>query len=169
MKSSAFIIVVFCTGFLFNSCKPEGCTDPKAKNFSYEAQKDDGSCDYSGCTDPDALNYNKDAKEDDGSCTYLGGVQFITTRTSVNINNTFLALEVSGEFIGNLQNDCNIPFLTCESACSHVKFTEKESGGYSYQFWEVRQLSSTTFDTIFESLPISFSVIGNECNIVVIE
>ena len=169
MKPLVYLITILSIGFLTNSCKTEGCTDPHAKNFSYEANKDDGSCDYSGCMDPNALNYNKNAKEDDGSCTYLGGVQFITTRNSVNPNNVFLDVKVGSEYIGKLQKPCGISFPTCNSACSHVNFTEKESGSYFVQYWEVKQLSSTKFDTIFESLGQSFQVVGNECNIVVLE
>ena len=59
------ISFLFLTLLLLSSCKQEGCTDPRAKNFSYDAQKEDGSCDYSGCTDTDALNYNPDAQGDD--------------------------------------------------------------------------------------------------------
>ena len=169
MKYLIPILTIFGIGFLFNSCKTEGCTDPKAKNFSYEANKDDGSCNFSGCTDPNALNYDINAQSDDGSCTYLGGVQFITNRNSIKPNDVFLTVKVGGEFIGNLYQTCTVQFPNCQSACAHLNFTEKESGGYSMQFWEIRQTSSTKFDTIFESQPTSFSVIGNECNVVKIE
>lgn len=152
-----------------SSCKTEGCTDPKAKNFSYEATKDDGSCDYSGCTDPDALNYDPDAVGSDGSCTYLGDVKFITTRSSVAPNNVFLALKIDGAYSGKLQNTCADQFPSCQTACSHVNFTEKESGAYTFQFWEIKQTGSNIFDTLFVGTPTGFQVIGKECNIVLIE
>lgn len=169
MKNLLYLISFLSISFIINACKTEGCTDPHAKNFSYEAEKDDGSCDYGGCTDPNALNYDKYAKEDDGSCQYLGGVHFVTTRNSVKPSNVFLALKVNGEFIGNLGQTCSVSFPVCESACSNLKFTEKPSGSYNLKFWEIRQLNSNTFDTIFTSLPQSFKVIGNACNVEVIE
>ncbi len=165
-KIISFLIL---TLLLFSSCKQEGCSDPRAKNFSYDAQKEDGSCDYSGCTDPDALNYNPDAHGEDGTCTYLGDVKFITTRNAVETNNVFLAVKVSNEFIGNLQNTCLDQFPSCNSGCTHLNFTEKKSGSYAMQFWEIKQISSTNFDTIFTSLPIAFQVIGKQCTVVVIE
>jgi hypothetical protein len=169
MKNIILILSVLCTGLLTTSCAVEGCTDPKAKNFSYEASKDDGSCDYSGCTDPNSLSYDKDAKVDDGSCTYPGGIHFITTQSAIKANNEFLALKVGGEFIGNLQQTCTAQFPTCETLCAHLKFTEKESGSYSLQYWHIKQLSSTKFDTISESIPTGFTVTGNACNIYIIE
>lgn len=55
------------------TCTPTyiyGCTDPNAKNYNRNANKDNGSCIYYvyGCTNVDAINYNSSAEKDDGSC-----------------------------------------------------------------------------------------------------
>lgn len=55
------------------TCTPTyiyGCTDPSAKNYNRNANKDNGSCIYYvyGCTNVDAINYNSSAEKDDGSC-----------------------------------------------------------------------------------------------------
>ena len=50
-----------------------GCTDPIAENFNYEANTDNGTCDYLyGCTDFDAENYDVEATMNDGSCIHMG-------------------------------------------------------------------------------------------------
>ena len=154
---------------LTSGCKPAGCTDPDAKNFSYDAVKDDGSCNYGGCTDPNALNYNPKARENDGSCRYLGGVHFISKRSSLDQPNTFLDVKVNSEYIGKLQDPCNQPFPTCETNCDFLPFTEKESGSYLVQFWEIKQTGSNAFDTLFVSPVMGFQVVEKECTLVLIE
>lgn len=45
------LILVACVAlstFMMSCAKQEGCTDPKAANYSSDADKDDGSCTYSG-------------------------------------------------------------------------------------------------------------------------
>ena len=158
------------TGILFfSSCKTEGCTDPKAKNFSYEANKDDGSCDYGGCTDRDALNFDPYAQYNDGTCKYLGGVNFITTRNSIASGGRVLSVHVNGQYIGLLQRTCTTQFPTCETNCAKLPFTQQQEGGYTYQFWELLPTSSTTFDTIYSSAIHTFQVTGKQCNIITIE
>jgi hypothetical protein len=159
-----FIIILLS----LNACKPEGCTDPKASNFSYEAEKDDGSCEYKGCTDPDALNFDPDAQTDDGGCTYKGGVHFITTRNSVG-GNTFLSLEINGQFVGNLNQKCTQKLPDCTTPCAHLKFTDQTSGYYTLRYWEIRQFSSAGFDTLFVSQPTPVQIIGKECNVFTIK
>lgn len=161
------ILLLIAATFFFsmNSCKSEGCTDPRASNFSYEADKDDGSCEYLGCTDPDALNYDPDAKTDNGNCIYKGGLHITTIRNSVGVNNVFLAVEINQGFIGDLAQTCTTPFPNCETACAHLKFTEQNSGTYILQFWEVRQTASMVFDTLFTSQSIPVQVIGKECSV----
>ena len=48
----------------------QGCTDPEAVNFSWEALCDNGSCVFEGCTDPLSCNFDSEANLDDGSCDY---------------------------------------------------------------------------------------------------
>ncbi len=51
----------------------EGCTDPEACNYDFEAGIEDGSCILpDGCTDPIACNYDESANCDDGSCSFAG-------------------------------------------------------------------------------------------------
>ncbi|MFT4753603.1 MAG: hypothetical protein ACI85Q_001148 [Salibacteraceae bacterium] len=165
----SLIILSFVSLFFLNSCATEGCTDSKANNFSYDADKDDGSCDYGGCTDPDALNFNSDARYDNGSCKYYGDLHLITTRSGVAVNNVALIVHVDGGYIGSLQSKCSIPFPSCQSNCNHLSFTQKESGIYVLRFWEIKQISATVSDTIYESQPMSVQVIGGECNTYIIQ
>jgi len=166
MKVAFYIILSLFIGFY--SCKPKGCTDPKASNFSYEAEKDDGSCEYKGCTDPDALNYDPEALTDDGSCIYNGGLHFITTRNTVG-GNTYLTVEINGQYIGNLNQQCVQKFPDCTTPCAHLKFTDQSAGFYTLQFWEIRQFSSIVFDTLFTSQPTPIQIVGNTCSAYVIE
>ena len=48
----------------------QGCTDPQAVNFSWEAMCDNGSCVIEGCTDSLSCNFDAEASLDDGSCDY---------------------------------------------------------------------------------------------------
>jgi len=41
-----FILLLIFSTLLFACKKEEGCTDPSAKNYNPEAEKDDGSCEY---------------------------------------------------------------------------------------------------------------------------
>ena len=167
MKTFQFLLIL-ATITLFTQCKSEGCTDPKAKNFSYEADKDDGSCDYGGCTDEDALNFDADAQYDDNTCLYNGGLHFITTRNSLG-GGVFLSVEVNNGYIGSLAQKCTAQFPTCETNCAHLKYTDQAEGFYNVQYWQIRQTSSTTFDTLFASPVEAAQVIGGECNIYVLK
>ncbi len=71
-----FSIILSVTFFLV-SCKKEGCIDETAKNYSAEAEVDDGSCVYpvKGCNDEMATNYDANAEENDGSCEYLASTE----------------------------------------------------------------------------------------------
>lgn len=153
---------------MFQSCKTKGCTDPKANNFIYEAEKDDGSCDYGGCTDPDALNYNPDAQYNNGTCNYNGEIRIITTRTQLG-GNRALVVHVNGAYVGTLSGNCTILYPNCNTNCPNLPFLDKPGGSYSLRFWEVRFTSSTTADTLYESSPQNLQVIGAECNIHIIE
>lgn len=51
----------------------EGCTNPDADNFEYDAVVDDGSCVIEGCMDADGDNFNPDATQDTyDACLYIG-------------------------------------------------------------------------------------------------
>jgi len=53
----------------FVSCRKEGCTDELARNYSSEANYDNGSCNYiKGCIDSAAVNYDPEAALSDESC-----------------------------------------------------------------------------------------------------
>ena len=166
--SSTIILGFLFTLFTFSSCKTEGCTDPKAKNFMYEAEKDDGSCDYGGCTDPNSLNFDPDAQYDDGSCRYNGDMLIFNTR-NLTFPNSFISVLVRGEYIGYLSSSCGVSVITCATGCASLNFTEKPEGVYSLRFYEIQQLSSTQFDTIYESQSESFNITGGECNTFTIE
>tara|TARA_R110002050_G_scaffold220557_1_gene356390 strand:- start:391 stop:900 length:510 start_codon:yes stop_codon:yes gene_type:complete len=161
------------TSFVFLAhlvgCKTEGCTDPKANNFSYEAEKDDGSCDYGGCMDVDALNYDPDAKTDNGTCKYNGGIHFVTTQLPVGNNAVFISLKINGGYIGSLAQNCTAPFPSCTTTCAHVKFTDQTEGFYSLQYWKIKQVSSSKFDTLFASQPLTVTVIGGKCDTYLID
>ncbi len=168
-KTNVFIGFVFSLSIItLGSCKTEGCTDPKAKNFMYEADKDDGSCDYGGCTDPNSLNFDPDAQYDDGSCQYNGDMLIFSSR-NLTFPNSFISVHVRGEYIGALSSSCGASVITCTTGCASLNFTEKPEGIYSLKFYEISQTSSTTFDTIYKSQPESFKVTGGECNTFVIQ
>ena len=169
MKNGILLLISLLIIGVSTSCKQEGCTDPKAGNFSYDAEKDDGSCDYGGCMDKGALNYNRNARTDNGSCLYNGALHFVTTRSSVKPSNVALTLQVGGQYIGLLNSKCTIKFPDCKSNCAFVNFSDQAEGTYSLRYWEIKQNSSTDFDTLFISQPIGVKVVGNECNVIVIE
>ena len=152
-----------------NACRTKGCTDPKANNFSYEAQMEDGSCNYRGCTDQNATNFNPDAQENDGSCIYNGGVKIISTRTIIDSLNTFLSVKVNDEYIGKINSTCNIPFPDCNTSCAFVNFSNQPEGTYTLSFYEIRIDSTLQIDTLFESNSELFTITGNECKIILID
>ena len=164
-----YSVIFFLISIAFSGCRPEGCTDPKAQNFSYEAEIDDGSCDYRGCTDENALNYDPDAREDDGSCEYLGGLHFITTRPSIKQQNVFLSLKINDGYIGSIPYVCEVQFPDCFSACAHAKFTEQPEGSYLLEYWEIRQIASSVFDTLYVGQSEVVKITGSECNVFIIE
>lgn len=41
-------MILLVSGLTFMGCQQEGCTDPDARNYDSEADKDDGSCVYEG-------------------------------------------------------------------------------------------------------------------------
>lgn len=163
-----FAITVLGLTSLFSSCKTEGCTDPKANNFTYEAEKDDGSCDYGGCMDPNSLNYNPDAQFDNGTCRYNGDLKIFTSR-NFSSPQSYISVLIGSEYIGSLSNTCNNSMITCTTSCASLNFTEKPSGTYTLQFFEIQQISSTNFDTIYESSRTSVNITGAQCNTYTIE
>ena len=57
------------------TCTPSyiyGCTDPNAKNYNSNANKNNGSCTYYryGCNNRRAINYDSLAERNDGSCRF---------------------------------------------------------------------------------------------------
>ncbi len=169
MKS--FLLFISLIGFLIftSGCATEGCTDPYANNFSYEATKDDGSCDYGGCMDENALNFDPDARTDNGSCKYNGGVHIITKNSGVGQNGRAITVKINGAFIGNLNQPCTALFPDCQTACAHLKFTDQTEGFYALNYWEIRQISSNEYDTLFSSDNLSLKVTGGECTVYTIE
>lgn len=166
MKKAFQIILFLGIVFSFNSCRTKGCTDPKAKNFSYEADLDDGSCNYGGCTDQDAINYDPDAQENDGSCKYNGGVKIISTRAILDSLNTFLSVNINDEYIGKIDYPCQTSFPDCNTVCAHVNFTNQSEGTYLLSFFEIRIDSSLQIDTLFVSNQEIFTITGGECKII---
>jgi len=74
MKRTIFLmtILMMIIGFTNQSCKREGCTNPKAQNYNSKANTEDGSCIIYGCTNFTAANYDYEATNDDGSCIIYG-------------------------------------------------------------------------------------------------
>ncbi|MEX1190598.1 MAG: hypothetical protein WEA99_01410, partial [Brumimicrobium sp.] len=62
-------LIPFCLFglLLMNSCKREGCTDPKAINYDKKAKKDDGSCIFQNTTDGSTDEENTDDGSDSSS------------------------------------------------------------------------------------------------------
>lgn len=52
MRPASYFFIIL-VALIFQSCKEEGCTDPKALNFDATADEEDGSCVY--CTDPSVI------------------------------------------------------------------------------------------------------------------
>jgi hypothetical protein len=50
IKSLLYVTLVLGISAGFTSCKKEGCTDEKAKNYDSKAKKDNGSCEYDKTT-----------------------------------------------------------------------------------------------------------------------
>jgi hypothetical protein len=165
------IIIISVLGLLIltASCATEGCTDPHANNFSYEATKDDGSCDYGGCMDENALNFDPDAVTDNGTCRYNGGVHIITTKSRLLQNGETMAVEINGAFIGKLGQRCTALFPDCQTACAHLKFTDQPEGFYVLNYWIIKRTSSTTYDTLVTSGNYSLKITGGDCNVYTIE
>ena len=67
-----------------------GCTDPEAKNYNKDANKDNGSCEYYvyGCTDSEAKNYNVNADKDDNSCIYKEETIIVNAEKDIKITET---------------------------------------------------------------------------------
>ncbi|MBL4651962.1 MAG: hypothetical protein JKY53_03720 [Flavobacteriales bacterium] len=153
-----FITILSVVVLLFSCQRKKGCTDSTAKNYDWEAKKDDGSCDYSGCTDPDALNYNPNAKEDNGSCSYPGKIRFFGNISDENeyvlytFNDT-MTFVISQNCSSN--SDCD---AIKSNSCSFVELANLEPATYSYTAIKVRGN-----DTIV-NLPTSYATVtSNGC------
>jgi hypothetical protein len=165
MMKHFWLIPFLALIFLSYGCTEEGCTDPKANNFSYEANKDDGSCDYGGCTDLSAINFEKDALYDNGSCKYNGDVYFVTSLIPPTPDAYFVSVKINDQYIGSLSQNCNIPNPNCSTTCERVNFLDQSEGSYYVQYWEIIQRSSTEYDTIFESGYQSINVNAGDCSV----
>ena len=162
MKNFGLFTLLIVSSF-FTNCKEKGCTDPKASNFSYDAEKDDGSCEYLGCTDPDAFNYDEDAETDNGSCLYYGEVRFYSTRTDLSDWQTYIAVEVNDGYIGNITSPCTSNYIDCFTDCDYALQTRLEPGIYNYRAYVIRQTSTTNFDTLTSYGLNSFSMKSGDC------
>lgn len=160
------LLIVVSMGI--SSCKKDGCTDPFASNYDANANEDDGSCEYRGCTDPDAVNYDRNAQVDDGSCTYRGDAYFLSDRSALSQWNTYLDVEVDGQYIGKIQNRCGVTSPTCETSCDKLPSLQLSSGTHTVRYWEVTQTSSQSFDTTYVSQPEAFRIVGQACTPVVL-
>lgn len=160
------IIFLFCSGLLavVSSCVEKGCTDPRASNFNYAANKNDGSCEYLGCTDPNATNYDPDAQEDNGTCQYLGGARIITSRDSVANDNVILSVFVNNQFIGHIRQKCNQLYPDCEVPCESLSFTQQETGFYTVTYHEL-QYDATGIDTLFSRTDIALHIQPGKCTL----
>ncbi|MDX1651404.1 MAG: hypothetical protein R3277_02855 [Brumimicrobium sp.] len=85
MLTAALIVGIIALGF--TSCKKEGCTDPKANNYSEEAKKDDGSCTYPKIN----MNTTNSGKSGD----VVGGGGTASQSTTFTQNNSTLGWDMA--------------------------------------------------------------------------
>ena len=169
MKKSNIIFIIFFLTQVFHSCKEEGCTDPTASNFSYSAEKDDGSCEFKGCTDERALNYDDYAEIDNGTCIYPASVRFYAHRNSIENWQHFLAIEVNSAFIGSVSNFCVDKYADCNTECDYATQMALEPGIHYYRYFEIKQIGSTEYDTLYSGQLKSINLFSGECKAVMIQ
>lgn len=128
MRNLIFLLPVFLLISL-SSCR-KGCADPKATNYSFDAQRDDGSCQIGGCTDPNAMNYAPSAQENDGTCLYESTVVFMNRR--VLAPNEYIEVYWDDFYIGSVNKLCSEEGLYCESDCLKVSISKLKPGTYKY-------------------------------------
>jgi len=95
MKHINQLFLISLIIFAAIACKKEGCTDPKAYNYSAEADTDDGSCIFEGCTDPIAVNYDSNATIS-SICIYdqIGSWTSTSQEIAVTANATMFGITV---------------------------------------------------------------------------
>lgn len=153
--------------FLLGACKSEGCMDPKASNFNYDATHDDGSCEYRGCTDPNAINYDKDAQENDGSCQYLGQIKFVSSINNLTAPNVILSVSVNNNWIGYLYTPCIDPeILDCQTNCEMINLDQQPAGYNTVQYVMLTPINNNLFDTLGPVKSQSFNVLQKQCTVI---
>ena len=167
-KSLAFFLTLF-TCLILGSCKEEGCTDPTASNFSYSAEKDNGSCKFNGCTDERALNYDDFAQEDDGSCIFPASIRFFAHRNTIEDWQHFMAIEVNESFIGNINDFCVDKYADCLTECDYATQIDLVPGIHFYRYYEIKQVGTTEFDTVYTGQLKSINLFSGECKGVMIQ
>ena len=151
-----FITVLSVTLLLFSCQRKKGCTDSTAKNYDWEAKKDDGTCDYSGCTDPNALNYNPDAKEDNGNCSYPGKIRFFA---SVYNSNEYVLYNFNDTMTFVISQNCGSNadcFAVKGDSCYFVELTNLAPATYSYTAVKVNGTDTTV------NLPKTYVTVTSE-------
>ena len=124
----------------------QGCMDPRAANYNFDATIDDGSCYFvhpddpivtGGCMDTKASNYNIDATFDDGSCIMTPpDVRGCTNPNAFNFNPN--ATIENGTCVMPL-NGCTDPFAlnynplanVDDGSCSYYTDDTRGNTGYS--------------------------------------
>lgn len=111
IKSLLYVTLVLGLSAGFTSCKKEGCTDEKAKNYDSKAKKDNGSCEYAKkTTDPAKGEVEKSGQLTASETWTSNNIYYLKGRVVVTSGVT-LTIEPGTIVKGREGNDANASAL----------------------------------------------------------